>query len=359
MTTPDLFLFVSHVSEDRSAASEIVAELERRGVGCWIAPRDVRPGRPFDDEIADAIDASRAMLLIFSERCNDSEYIRREVTVAGESHKVIIPFRIEDAQPRRGLRVRLLDLHWIDGFVSRERAVDELVNTFHPSEGGKALNAIVDQALPEQAGMIERSGAGEGRRRHAVEVWQQRGEGHHLHIEADAKGQAEEDKRYQLRHSEARPSRPLPWPSLLIGSLFGVAVLGAIGVWLVEVKPKPVSAAKESGSVALAPTNVAPTPTSGAPIPLAVAPVAPTPTSQVAALPPPAPAATDPHTNSAFELAIAECSAKYKAAKNAGTLNGMRWNDFRKAQCGSDATAAPAVTPAPAAASAPATAPAP
>jgi hypothetical protein len=47
----DLFLFVSHVSEDRSAALEIVGELERRGFRCWIAPRNVRPGKPFDDEI--------------------------------------------------------------------------------------------------------------------------------------------------------------------------------------------------------------------------------------------------------------------------------------------------------------------
>lgn len=69
MTTPEIFLFVSHVSEDRAAAMEIVEELERRGLRCWIAPRDVTPGRPFDDEIAAAIDSSRAMLLIFSERC--------------------------------------------------------------------------------------------------------------------------------------------------------------------------------------------------------------------------------------------------------------------------------------------------
>src|ERR1700731_4484329 len=128
-----IFISVSHVSEDRSAAMQIVDELERRGVSCWIAPRDVGPGKPFDDEIADAIDASRAMLLIFSERCNESEYIRREVTVAGESQKIIIPFRIENAQPRRGLRVRLSDLHWIDGFVSRERAIDELAKMFASS----------------------------------------------------------------------------------------------------------------------------------------------------------------------------------------------------------------------------------
>jgi len=47
-------------------------------------------------------------------------------------------------------------------------------------------------------------------------------------------------------------------------------------------------------------------------------------------------------------LTSQECSAKYQAAKTAGTLNGMKWNDFRKAQCGADATpvAAPAAAPA-------------
>ena len=34
-----------------------------------------------------------------------------------------------------------------------------------------------------------------------------------------------------------------------------------------------------------------------------------------------------------------ECSAKYQAAKEAGTLAGMNWNDFRKAQCGANASA--------------------
>jgi hypothetical protein len=47
-------------------------------------------------------------------------------------------------------------------------------------------------------------------------------------------------------------------------------------------------------------------------------------------------------------LTSQECSAKYQAAKTAGTLNGMKWNDFRKAQCGADATpvAVPAAAPA-------------
>jgi hypothetical protein len=39
-------------------------------------------------------------------------------------------------------------------------------------------------------------------------------------------------------------------------------------------------------------------------------------------------------------LTAKECSAKYQAAKAAGTLNGMKWNDFRKAECAAGASAA-------------------
>ena len=60
-------------------------------------------------------------------------------------------------------------------------------------------------------------------------------------------------------------------------------------------------------------------------------------------------------TSQANALTAQECSAKYQAAKAAGTLGDQKWNDFRKAQCGADATAAPAAaTPA---AAAPAAAP--
>lgn len=46
-------------------------------------------------------------------------------------------------------------------------------------------------------------------------------------------------------------------------------------------------------------------------------------------------------------LTAQECSAKYQAAKTAGTLGDQKWNDFRKAQCGADATPAAATTAAP------------
>lgn len=53
----------------------------------------------------------------------------------------------------------------------------------------------------------------------------------------------------------------------------------------------------------------------------------------------------------ASALSMTDCSAKYNAAKTAGTLNGMSWKDFRKAQCGAAAgasTTKAAATPVPA-----------
>ena len=47
-------------------------------------------------------------------------------------------------------------------------------------------------------------------------------------------------------------------------------------------------------------------------------------------------------TTPASALTMKECSAKYQAAKEAGTLKGMKWNDFRKTECNSAAADASA-----------------
>lgn len=67
-------------------------------------------------------------------------------------------------------------------------------------------------------------------------------------------------------------------------------------------------------------------------------------------------AAVAMQATSAHALTMQECSVKYKAAQSAGTLNGMKWNDFHKTNCGTEASAAPTTAAAPAA---PAPAPAP
>lgn len=54
----------------------------------------------------------------------------------------------------------------------------------------------------------------------------------------------------------------------------------------------------------------------------------------------------------AVALSTKDCSVKYQAAKQAGTLNGQKWNDFRKAECGAPPDAATTTVPNPVAAGA-------
>jgi hypothetical protein len=50
-------------------------------------------------------------------------------------------------------------------------------------------------------------------------------------------------------------------------------------------------------------------------------------------------------STAADALTAKECSAKYQAAKTAGSLGGKTWNQFRKTEC-AEAEAAPAAAPA-------------
>jgi len=123
------WVFVSHESGDVNIAFQVVEKLEYFGVRAWFAPRDVIPGKLFDEQIFEAITISRAVLLIFSKRVNKSSWVHREITVAGDIGKPIIPFRIEDADPKGGLALRLAGLHRIDGFDAGDNAVHEVLRT--------------------------------------------------------------------------------------------------------------------------------------------------------------------------------------------------------------------------------------
>jgi hypothetical protein len=121
-------VFVSYASEDKAFALDVVGGLERHGVPCWISCRDIPAGRDFDHAIAAAMESCYAAVLLFSEHCNTSAYVLNEVRVLQEIGKLLIPFRIEDARPRDGLRTRLLGLQWIDGFREGDFALDQLID---------------------------------------------------------------------------------------------------------------------------------------------------------------------------------------------------------------------------------------
>jgi hypothetical protein len=151
---PDFAAFISHAKGDQKRAREIAALLEARGLKCWIAPRDVRPGQSYGDEIIRGIEKSRAFILILSKASNDSPFVAREVERAVSKRKPIFPIRIEEVEPSSALELFVSSTQWIDAFSGSDSQVDSLANLLAGEDGTAAVQAVSTpvRASPTRSG---------------------------------------------------------------------------------------------------------------------------------------------------------------------------------------------------------------
>jgi TonB family protein len=110
-------VFISYSKHDKPAADAVCAKLESRGIRCWTAPRDIRPGMSWGGAIVEAIDGARVMLLLFSSHANGSPQIMREVERAVHKGIVVVPVRVEDINPTSDFAYFLGTPHWLDAIT--------------------------------------------------------------------------------------------------------------------------------------------------------------------------------------------------------------------------------------------------
>lgn len=136
-------VFISYAHKDKATADAVCAALEEKTIRCWIAPRDVLPGKEYAAAIVDAIATSRAMVLIFSSQSNTSPQVKREVERAASKGLVIIPFRVEDVPMSKSLEYYLSDHHWLDAATGTlEESLRKLTET---------LQELIKEALSSAA----------------------------------------------------------------------------------------------------------------------------------------------------------------------------------------------------------------
>jgi hypothetical protein len=122
-------IFVSYASPDREVAFRIVGFLEQNGISCWVAPRDVAPGVDYGQAIIDAIEQSRALVLILSDQSNDSQFVKKEVERAVSKTKPVLPVRIREVTPSGSLEFFISTAQWVDAWKSpMEQHLLPLVN---------------------------------------------------------------------------------------------------------------------------------------------------------------------------------------------------------------------------------------
>jgi TIR domain len=123
-------VFISYAQEDKPVADAVCAKLESRNIRCWIAPRDIPPGKNFPEAIIEGIEDGKVVVLIFSSFANKSPHVMRELTNAVNKGRIIIPFRIEDVLPSKSMEYLISVPHWLDAVTPpMEKHIDLLVGT--------------------------------------------------------------------------------------------------------------------------------------------------------------------------------------------------------------------------------------
>jgi len=130
-------VFVSYASQDATTANSVVEALERQGIRCWIAPRDVTPGSQYADEIVGAINDSKVLVLVLSEHAVASSHVGKEIERASSKRRRIIALRTDAAALTRALEYFLSESQWIDASaLGMQAALAKLAQSV-----GQALSA--------------------------------------------------------------------------------------------------------------------------------------------------------------------------------------------------------------------------
>lgn len=109
-------VFISYATDDRETAERVRAALEADQIRCWMAPRDIPPGAPYEEAIVDAISTSPVLVLVLSANSNRSEHVLNEIRCAfaeGSPTKVI-PFRVEEVNYSKRLFYYLGSVQWVN-----------------------------------------------------------------------------------------------------------------------------------------------------------------------------------------------------------------------------------------------------
>ncbi|MFX0147216.1 MAG: leucine-rich repeat domain-containing protein [Candidatus Hodarchaeota archaeon] len=109
-------LFISYSSKDKAIADAICHTFEENKLRCWIAPRDCQPGS-YAKSITQAIKSSKLLVLVYSNSINYSEHVKRELDLAINYAKTIVPFRIEEVSPSPAINYYLSSVHYFNAIT--------------------------------------------------------------------------------------------------------------------------------------------------------------------------------------------------------------------------------------------------
>ena len=141
-------VFISYAAKDRTRVLDLVERLRTAGVSVWIDQMGIEGATMWSQEIVAAIRSCKVLILAISENSAGSENVVKEVALASEGRKRILPVYIRQAEIPESMAYQLAGIQRIEFFKGREdaalqaviRALAKLGVTVHDEASAAAAN---------------------------------------------------------------------------------------------------------------------------------------------------------------------------------------------------------------------------
>ena len=142
---PDVF--ISYSREDQEHVFPVVDKLRKQGLDIWIDQEGIHGAKLWSQEIVNAIENSKVFILFASTKAFVSKNVTKELALASESDKHILPVFIEDADIPAAMKYQLAGIqHLVHEQGQTDETVGNILSTLgnldiHSSESQPAVSA--------------------------------------------------------------------------------------------------------------------------------------------------------------------------------------------------------------------------
>ena len=120
-------VFVSYSNQDYERVMPLVERLRNIGVAVWIDEGGIDAATLWSESIVEAISECKVLIMMVSTHSTDSHNVVKEVMIASESKKNILPIYLEPADIPAKLKYQLTGIQHIEWFDGGSDEVFEIL----------------------------------------------------------------------------------------------------------------------------------------------------------------------------------------------------------------------------------------
>lgn len=154
---PSADVFVSYSREDAARVSNLVAKLRAAGVSLWIDQGGIDAASQWSEQIVNALESAKALLLLVSDSSVHSHNVAKEVVLVSERKGHILPVHLQPTAIPPALKYQLAGIQHVEYFTDSDNALKTILRALERLGVKLAPPPAPPQAPPSAAPTREAS----------------------------------------------------------------------------------------------------------------------------------------------------------------------------------------------------------